>query len=285
MLLLLPQVPKKVPPSIVALAVLLMAFIFLTPPHGVLRCALYFESYYAIGIGTRVVAAVTSSGLQSLLAGELASPPRLIALAKKALFLVSVSGLFIMLVGINDFGSGPAIRISSEGVIVWSVLPITAAGAAITSLHRETERRLGAIAVAITSAMWFVVWTMYRVDAVHRTDLSRPAPISAAIERSDPLARITGLDSATLQGNSATVWAIHDPKLSGAFYTCRYLELMSRASDPSNTATCEDLSESINANVNGTTARAAHLTGISTILYAPTRAPAFPDPPLDASLA
>ena len=285
MMLVLPRVRASVLAPVGALLVLVMTISLLTPPHGLLRAAIYFESYYAVATGTWVVAGIAGEALHALLTGGPTSPSHLINHARCALVWVAVAGVLLTLIAVNDFGSGPLLHLTSGAVLAWSVLPVAAAGASLASRPDGPRRRLGALLSAIASATWLVAWTAYRVDAVPRTDLSPPAPITAAAEQSDPLARVTGLDATTLQGNSAANWVMHDPKLSGAFHSCRYLGFMARASDPPEPGTCAALSDSINVTLFGATPRGTQLAGIATVLYPPTRTPEFPAPPLDASLA
>ena len=281
--------PKKIRLPTVALGALMglmLVISALTPPHGLLRGLIYFESYYAVAIGTWVVAALTGSGLTALLTRPHEETSRLFAFARAALIAINVLSSAIALIFLNGISWTLPSNQSNITILIWILPPLVATASTTATSQHQTTRRIGALFAAATSVFWLVAWTGLHLNFVKRPDgnISSPLAISHDPASADQLARVTGLDSTTLQGNSASNWKLHDLKLSGAFHTCRFLEFAALASNPPKRDPCNALSDEINVTLTGASSRGLHLAGVSTILYPPARTTAFPSPPVEASL-
>ena len=272
-------------PSI--LLYVMLIFSSLTPPHGLLRNYIYFESYYAVSLGTWAITAITGARLNALLTQSDQPPSRLLARARQTVLALTVTSTAVLSFGLNALGWRLPGNFSTGALsMTLAILPIVAIFSTLAAGQRRIVRRFGGMMAAAASVIWLTVWTSLHVNVVQRQDAKIPMPLttSQGLSRPEKLGRITGLDHTTFQGNSSSRWRVHDLKLSSVFHTCRFLEFAALASDPPNRIPCSALSDEINVTLNGASSRGLHLAGISTILYPPGRTTGFPAPPVKASL-
>lgn len=129
-------------------------------------------------------------------------------------------------------GAGAALAIA----VLWSASVFVALPAARQSGSPVARLGLAALAVLLTGAVG--VGSAHRIIAPAPALLYPETPAVAAIRSAASGFRFAALDADVLRGNSATVYGIHDLRLSYVFHSCRYRLYMAAINEAGQAGSC-----------------------------------------------